>query len=86
MCPVRFTSRIFKFVSLFVLSPWIFSSPCASASAKDYDVVIYGATAGGTMAAIAAAGEGVRVALLEPGRHVGGRVNGRLHHGTRRAL
>ena len=43
-----------------------------------FDVVVYGATAGGVMAAIAAAGEGARVALLEPGRHVGGMVSGGL--------
>jgi len=43
-----------------------------------YDVVVYGATAGGVMAAIAAAKEGASVALLEPGRHVGGMVSGGL--------
>lgn len=43
-----------------------------------FDVAIYGATAGGVMAAIAAAGEGLRVALLEPGKHVGGMVSGGL--------
>ena len=42
------------------------------------DIVVYGATAGGVMAAIAASGEGMRVALLEPGRHVGGMVSGGL--------
>lgn len=42
------------------------------------DVVVYGATAGGVMAAIAAAGEGMRVSLVEPGRHVGGMVSGGL--------
>src|SRR5205085_330047 len=40
------------------------------------DVVIYGATAAGVMAAVAAAREGARVVLLEPGRHVGGMVSG----------
>jgi hypothetical protein len=43
-----------------------------------YDIVVYGATAGGVMAAVAAAGEGMRVALLEPGGHVGGMVSGGL--------
>ena len=43
-----------------------------------YDVVVYGATAGGVIAAIAAAAEGASVALLEPGRHVGGMVSGGL--------
>jgi hypothetical protein len=43
-----------------------------------YDVVVYGATAGGVMAAVAAANERATVALLEPGRHVGGMVSGGL--------
>jgi hypothetical protein len=50
-------------------------SACAG---QQFDVVVYGGTAGGTMAAIAAAKEGVRVALLEPGRHVGGMLTGGL--------
>lgn len=52
----------------------------AQTPARTYDVVVYGGTASGVMAAIAAAGEGVRVALLEPGRHVGGMVTGGLSH------
>ncbi len=42
------------------------------------DLIIYGATAGGVMAALAAARHGLRVALLEPGQHVGGMVAGGL--------
>ncbi len=42
------------------------------------DVAIYGGTAGGVMAAIAAAGEGVDTILLEPGRHLGGMLTGGL--------
>jgi hypothetical protein len=42
------------------------------------DVVVYGGTAGGVMAALAAATEGAKVTLLEPGRHVGGMVSGGL--------
>lgn len=42
------------------------------------DVVIYGATAGGAVAAIAAVREGKSVVLLEPGRFVGGMVTGGL--------
>jgi hypothetical protein len=45
---------------------------------QPFDVVVYGGTAGGTIAAIAAAREGMRVALLEPGRHVGGMISGGL--------
>ncbi len=43
-----------------------------------FDVVVYGATAGGAMAAVAAGREGMRVALLEPGSHVGGMLSGGL--------
>jgi flavin-dependent dehydrogenase len=41
-------------------------------------VVVYGGTASGAIAAIAAAQEGVSVALLEPRRHIGGMVSGGL--------
>jgi hypothetical protein len=45
-----------------------------------YDVMVYGATASGVMAAIAASEEGSRVLLVEPGRYVGGMVTGGLSH------
>ena len=44
----------------------------------DCDVVVYGGTASGIMAALAAARAGRGVALLEPGRHLGGMVSGGL--------
>ena len=45
----------------------------ATATAADFDIVVYGATPGGIAAAIVAAnGTGLRVALLEPGPRVGG--------------
>ncbi len=67
---------------------------CASASsesqaARDSDVVVYGATAGGVIAAIAAADEGLHVIVLEPGRHVGGMVSGglsRTDHGNKAVI
>jgi len=43
-----------------------------------YDTVVYGATAGGVCAAVAAARAGVRTLLVEPGRHVGGMTSGGL--------
>ena len=49
-----------------------------TAEPRSFDVVVYGGTAGGVMAAVAAAQHGLRVALLEPGRHVGGMVSGGL--------
>jgi hypothetical protein len=44
----------------------------APAPEKKYDVIVYGGTSSGVIAAYAAAKEGLKVALLEPGRHVGG--------------
>ena len=43
-----------------------------------YDLVVYGGTAGGVITAVAAAREGLRVVLVEPGRHLGGMVSGGL--------
>ena len=48
------------------------------AAARSFDVVVYGATASGSIAAIAAARNGVSVALLEPGRFIGGMTTGGL--------
>jgi hypothetical protein len=45
-----------------------------------YDVVVYGATASGVMASIAASKEGMKVLLVEPGKNVGGMVTGGLSH------
>src|SRR5438105_788722 len=42
------------------------------------DVVVYGGTASGVIAAVAAAREGKSVVIVEPGRHVGGMVSGGL--------
>lgn len=49
-----------------------------SAQPASFDVVVYGATASGVMASVAAAQHGLQVALLEPGQHVGGMVSGGL--------
>ena len=50
----------------------------APAAVRDFDVVVYGGTAGGVIAAVAAAREGLKTALLEPGGHLGGMVSGGL--------
>lgn len=39
---------------------------------RAFDVVVYGGTAAGLTAAVAAAREGAQVALVEPGSHIGG--------------
>jgi len=46
--------------------------------AEKFDVVVYGGTAGGVIAAVSAARQGLTVALLEPSRHLGGMVSGGL--------
>ena len=56
------------------------AQPLLTAAPQRFDLVIYGATAGGSMAAVAAAQAGLHVALLEPGAHVGGMVSGGLSH------
>ena len=59
------------------------------AAERLFDVVIYGATAGGVIAAVAAAREGLRVALLDPGRHIGGMTSGglgRTDHGKKETI
>ncbi len=61
----------------------------ATAEELKADVVVYGGTAGGVIAAVAAAREGKSVVLVEPGRHVGGMVSGGLgatDTGNRRAI
>lgn len=43
-----------------------------------FDLVVYGATASGVATAVSAAREGLHVALVDPGHHVGGMVAGGL--------
>ncbi|HSW44336.1 MAG TPA: FAD-dependent oxidoreductase, partial [Phycisphaerae bacterium] len=50
------------------------------AGEAQHDVVVYGGTAGGVMAGVAAARQGASVIIIEPGKHVGGMVSGGLGH------
>ncbi len=50
----------------------------APIAAQTYDLVVYGGTAGGVVTAVSAARQGIKVALLEPGRHLGGMATGGL--------
>lgn len=60
----------------------IFAMVAAPAAAQPppstYDLVVYGGTAGGVVTSVTAAREGLKVALLEPGRHLGGMATGGL--------
>ena len=49
-----------------------------SGQTREFDLVVYGGTAGGVMTAVSAAREGLRVAIVEPGKHLGGMVTGGL--------
>ena len=62
-------------LSLSVLSLFAVSS-CSDS--QSYDVVVYGGTSSGVIAAVAAAREGASVLLLAPGRHLGGMSSGGL--------
>ena len=50
----------------------------AAPARTTFDVVVYGGTAGGVITAVAAAREGLRVALIGPDHHLGGMVSGGL--------
>lgn len=56
----------------------VLAAVCAApaAAVEPFDVVVYGATPGGIVAAVAAAREGASVALVAPGRFIGGMTSG----------
>lgn len=70
--------------NIFIIPLVLFSTALLTADTgtppapREYDVVVYGGTAAGVAASIAAAREGVSVALLEPTKQVGGMVTGGL--------
>jgi hypothetical protein len=72
------------------LGSWIFLLCALTASGQQtYDVVVYGGTAAGVISAVSAAHEGMSVALLEPGTHLGGMASGGLSatdYGDRRVI
>ncbi|MBN8729962.1 MAG: FAD-dependent oxidoreductase [Acidobacteria bacterium] len=60
-----------------------------TAASHEFDLVVYGGTAGGVTTAIAGARHGLKTALLEPRRHVGGMATGGLSRtdtGTREVI
>ena len=65
-------------LSLHLLAPDSAPGHRAYAQASTYDLVVYGGTAGGVITAVAAAREGLKVALVSPDRHLGGMVSGGL--------
>jgi len=57
---------------------WLLSAGAAFGQPQRFDLVVYGGTAAGVLTAVSAARQGLSVALLEPGRHLGGMVTGGL--------
>ncbi len=71
------------------LAAFLMAAAALPAATHDSDVVVYGGTAGGVMAAVSAARQGLRTALVEPGGHVGGMVSGglgRTDYGRKEAI
>lgn len=56
----------------------LLAAATAGLAQQSYDLVVYGGTAGGVMAAIAGARQGLRTVLIEPRAHVGGMATGGL--------
>lgn len=50
----------------------------SAAAQQNYDLVVYGGTAGGVMTAVSGARQGLKTLLVNPGKHVGGMVSGGL--------
>jgi len=67
-----------KLIVIVLASLMLSVSASAQPQAAAFDLVVYGGTAGGVVTAIAAAREGLRVAIVEPGQHLGGMVSGGL--------
>ena len=65
-------ATVLRMAAILLLTPAVFGQ------AKKFEVVVYGGTAGGVMTAVSAAREGLKVAVLEPGKHLGGMVTGGL--------
>ena len=59
----------------YALLPLLFSGLC---QAQQFDIVVYGGTAGGAIMAVTTARDGLKTALIEPGNHIGGMVSGGL--------
>jgi hypothetical protein len=88
---LRYAAGIRALVAtVFVCYAWNLQAQVGTATGSqathEYDVVVYGGTAGGVIASVSAARMGLSVALIEPSHHLGGMTTGGLSatdHGTR---
>src|SRR6476660_5501011 len=78
IAPYRSTRRIALVILAVVAALTVVRGQQRPVSPETFDLVVYGGTAGGVITAVSAAREGLKVALLEPGRHLGGMVSGGL--------
>jgi len=65
-----------------IISTLLIWQSCIAKEIKTYqaDICVYGGTASGVMAALAAEKEGAKVILIEPTRNLGGMTGGGIHH------
>ena len=70
------------FVQTIVLNTLLIWQNCQAAEVTHHeaDVCVYGGTASGVMAALAAEREGAKVILIEPSRWLGGMTGGGINH------
>lgn len=79
--PLMSTNCILRLASLAIVGAILSLSGAPFAHAAEpasYDVVVYGGTSGGVIAAVQAAKHGKSVVLIEPGKHLGGLTSGGL--------
>ncbi|SOD12521.1 FAD-dependent oxidoreductase [Pedobacter xixiisoli] len=70
--------KILAALSLFLVV--LYASFLSKPKENEYDVVVYGGTSSGVIAAYAAAKEGLSVVILEPNKHLGGLTTSGLGH------
>ena len=68
--------KVFYFVILLLIQTFLVS--CEVTDENSYDVVVYGGTSAGVIAAVKTARMGKSVVLIEPGKHLGGLSSGGL--------
>jgi hypothetical protein len=71
-------ARLKVFLVIMTVAPLLSPTKLHAVQPKTFDLVVYGATASGAATAVAASREGLHVALVDPGHHVGGMVSGGL--------
>lgn len=70
--------RFFNHYLIVQIVTSLFFPAAGMAATHIYDLVVFGGTSGGAMSAVAAAREGLDVAVIEPGKHIGGLTSGGL--------